>query len=199
MTHKIMKPFLLLALIFISTHSNSQNLKTKDCDYLLKKGYTKEFCLYNSAFQFKGILFGSKMRSVDSVINLERSNLSFLYHFNNAKYTDWAVTKFERGEVIFRNGKMTEISLILDGSNTVGSKINENKPKYNELMNYLINLFGKPEVLKDSSVDNNLECSYWNGSNLNLSVCWNTKYASLNLNIRAWKLALAKRNGLDNL
>lgn len=159
--------FIGFILLFISTTLCGQNERFKKevspCSMLIKKGFTQEFCNYDSRYEFKGILFESKFSIVDSLMFLKRiENLSDRYDIQNEKYIDWGIIKFTKGYVQFSNNKFWKITLeLMDDKGIPVSR-------FNEITKYLTELFGVPALIK---TDNERVVVYeWKGNRMLLSV-----------------------------
>lgn len=154
-------------LILVTTLTFGQKTKTTKkptpCSILLKKGFTNQFCKYDSTNEFKSISFGSKFELVDSLMQLKRvSYYSNVYDIQNEKYIDWGITKFSRGYVQFTDNKFVGVTLDLMDAKGVPYY------KFENILKHLTDLFGPPKVIPTSNP--NITLHEWEGNKLTIDI-----------------------------
>lgn len=147
-------PFLLLCL-----YAYPQTKNESACNDLKAKGYTKQFCDYNSKYAYKNIPFESSFDFVSSKLNLTKQTGSAnQYDCKDGDVINWATVKFDNCIFEFSsNDKLDGIQLQLIGNYSEAIKA-EIKEKLLKVKDYLTLYFGKPEKFPGST-----ETNMWRG------------------------------------
>ena len=123
------------------------------CSKLRAKGYKQGFCDYNKKYAYKNIPFEISFDSISSKLKLtKRTGSPFQYDCKDADVLRWATITFNNCIFDFSStDKLDGIQLQL--FNNSSTSIPEIKSKINQLRNYLILYFGKPEKFPGTKDD----------------------------------------------
>ena len=156
------KIILIYVLSILCQYSHAQTELT--CKELVAKGYTQNFCDYNSKYAYKNIPFESNFNFVASKFKLTKN----IYSDNSFDCKDidllkWATVIFDNCIFDYSSSdKLDGIQLQL--FNNSSTTIAEIKSKIKQVKNYLTFYFGKPEKFPGDGND------MWSGDKIYIVV-----------------------------
>lgn len=133
----------IFSLLYLCTLSQTKTEPT--CTTLKAKGYTKDFCEYNSKYAYKNIPFESSFDFVSSKFKLTKeTDYANKYDCKDVDVLRWATVTFDNCIFDFSSSdKLDGIQLQL--FNKSSTTIAEIKSKIKQVKNYLTVYFGNPE------------------------------------------------------
>lgn len=185
--------FIFLTLISILNYSQSKN---NNCNSLLMKGYTKDFCSFDNRYSFKNIPFESGYEYVSKTYELKTTSELNEYDTYDFKFINWAGVQFDYGKFYFsENDKLDAISLSIYFEATEADRekeISENSQKLEKIKTILLGAFGKDK--KKMKIDSNNDSFIWYGNKLKIIF-----FYEMDKGIGGVYISRLNRNVLDEL
>lgn len=133
------------------------------CSKIKARGYTQEFCDYDTKNGYKNIRFGTAFDAISSRFSLTKSQTNpYKYESKDDEAKFWGNVKFDQCLFEFNSEKKLEgVQLQMIGhGDTDTEKSKQNMAAWSRIEDYLTNLFGKPEKFHESLL--------WRGENVNI-------------------------------